>query len=178
MITSEKKKIVYINNILTLFRGSNKKKESLIWRLFLLGSLWVSTEDRHQLIVGQSQRNATKCGPNNEEPQAVARCMGKDTHRNCSEKWLYVPIYIYTRRLYAYKQIHWINSKTVSWFMPIHAYESMSVNFLYISTIWSIMINYVDYILLGNAWTSLKKYRKSGKHFPTTCSVVSDVHWS
>lgn len=43
-----------------------------------------STEDRHQLIVGQSQRNATKCGPNNEEPQAVARCMGKDT---------YVPVY-------------------------------------------------------------------------------------
>ena len=91
MITSKKNSVHNIN-ILTLFRGSNKKKESLIWRLFLLGSLWVPLK---------IDINSSLGSPNVMRPNAVPTTKNlKPLH----VAWEKIRMYLYIRRLYAYNK--------------------------------------------------------------------------
>lgn len=68
--------------------------------------------------------------------------------------WEKIRMYLYIRRLYAY-------NKSIGSIAKQFQDSCLWIYVCQFSVYKHNMINYVDYVLLGNAWTSLKKYRKS-----------------
>ena len=133
-----------------------------IYIYILTLSFWEATKKRnpsygvcfcwdHVEFPLKNDINSSLGSPNVMRPNAVP------TTKNLKllhVAWEKIRMYLYIRRLYAY-------NKSIGSIAKQFQDSCLWIYVCQFSVYKHNMINYVDYVLLGNAWTSLKKYRKS-----------------